>query len=299
MTKIDDYLEPLNNGVWEVAIPKEDVTDPLSDEWKKSPINVPTPGTVASYRNGQYHVHETKTEWRVHLDRYDPKLHPLLHLIDDAPLFLMISETLVMLSSEARGKSKNIESKLKEQEKFLKKGFIFGLFFILLGFVFVISPEVVYYSILQIIVPLAVTIVGIISIIKGIRWHPFRVSEKKDIVNGGKIVLIGIILVILPIVFWTLLLLAILCIWMFASSIMLLNRVRKGRSAVPEGFYSRFAIAVISLILVITMFIIPAAVLKLFMIIAGIVIILVGCAIISATFKLKKRSQQSPKEMVP
>ena len=123
MTKIEDYLEPLHNGVWEVEIPKEDVTEPLSDDWKKSPINVPTPGTIASYRNGQYHVHETKTEWMVHLDRYDPKLHPVLHLMDDAPLFLMISETLVMLSSEARGKSTNIESKLKEQERFLKRGF--------------------------------------------------------------------------------------------------------------------------------------------------------------------------------
>ena len=34
-------------------------------------------------------------EWRVHLDRYDPKVHPLLHLVDDAPLLLMISDTFM------------------------------------------------------------------------------------------------------------------------------------------------------------------------------------------------------------
>ncbi|MDD4255122.1 MAG: hypothetical protein PHP59_07065 [Methanofollis sp.] len=76
MARLDDFLEPLDGGVWEVAVPKEAVTDALDGGWKQSPINVPSPGTLANYRKGNYHLHETATEWRVHHDRYDPKKHP-------------------------------------------------------------------------------------------------------------------------------------------------------------------------------------------------------------------------------
>jgi hypothetical protein len=65
MTRLDDFLGPLHEGVWEVVVPKDTVTEPPDTGWKKSGINVPSPGTLASYRKGRYHVHETKTEWRV------------------------------------------------------------------------------------------------------------------------------------------------------------------------------------------------------------------------------------------
>jgi hypothetical protein len=91
MTSIEDFLQPLREGVWEVIIQKDQVEDPLGPDWIVSLINIPTPGTIASYRKGKYHLHETKKAYKVHLDRYDPKKHPIFHLIDDAPLLLMIS----------------------------------------------------------------------------------------------------------------------------------------------------------------------------------------------------------------
>jgi hypothetical protein len=75
MTRLDEFLEPLHHGVWEVVVPNDSVTEPLDSGWEKEKINVASPGTIVSYRKGQYHVHETTTEWRVHLDRHDPKLH--------------------------------------------------------------------------------------------------------------------------------------------------------------------------------------------------------------------------------
>ena len=299
MTKIDDYLEQLHQGVWEVVIPKDDVTDPLSDEWKRSPINVPTPGTIASYRNGQYHVHETKNEWRIHLDRYDPKIHPTLHLIDDAPLFLMIFETMMMHFSEARGTSNTTVNKMKDQQAFLKNGFSSAIFLLFLGSTFLIYPEFYYYSIFQVFLPLTVIIVGLVIIGKGITWRPVHRADQKGIVKGGKIVLLGIVLSAFPIILWSIILLSVLCIWMLSSEIMLLNRVRKGKSAVMEGFYSRFAIAVISLVLALGIFIIPVKVLTLFMMIVGVIIILIGCTLIVTSLKLKERSQMFPKEMMP
>lgn len=298
MTTIDDYLEPLHTGVWEVVIPKEDVTDPLSGDWKRSSINVPTPGTIASYRNGHYHVHETKNEWRVHLDRYDPKVHPTLHLIDDAPLFLMIFETMLMLFSEARGRSNATEDRMKDQQVFLKNGFSFGIFLIFLGSTFLISPKFYYYGIFQVFLPFTVIIVGFIIIGRGISWRPVIRADQKGIVKGGMIVLVGIVLSTFPIILWSIILLTVLCIWMLSSAIMLLNRVRKGKSAVIEGFYSRFAIAVISLILALGNFIIPVEILWLFMMIVGVIIILIGCTLTVTSLKLKERSQ-FPQEMMP
>jgi len=99
---LDDFLEPLSQGIWEVVIPKDTVTEPLDTGWRKSAINVPSPGTIASYRKGRFHVHETKTEWRVHLDRYDPKKNPVMHLVDDAPLILMISDTFMTLVMDTK-----------------------------------------------------------------------------------------------------------------------------------------------------------------------------------------------------
>ncbi|WP_440951319.1 hypothetical protein [Methanosphaerula subterraneus] len=296
MPTIDDYLEQLHHGVWEVVISKEDVTDPLSDAWKRSPINVPTPGTIASYRNGQYHVHETKNEWRVHLDRYDPKIHPILHLIDDAPLFLMIFETMIMLFSEARGRSNTTERIIKDQLVFLKNGLFSGIFLLFLGSTFIISPEFDYYSIFQIILPLIVIIAGFVSMGRGMTWRPLYTADLKKIIIGGAILFVGLILSVFPIMIWNIILLSVLCIWMLSSALMLLNRVRKGKSAVLEGFYSRFVIAVISLFLAVGIFVIPDAILTLFMMISGVIIILVGCTLIGTTLKLKGRSYTCPED---
>ncbi len=297
MTTIDDYLQPLHNGVWEVLIHKDDISEPLSDTWEKSPVNVPTPGTVASYRNGQYHAHETKTEWRVHLDRYDPKVHPVLHLIDDAPLFLMISETIITLFSEAVGRSTQTKEKLKDQDISLKKGFLFGFILILLGSVFLISPEVMYYGIVGIVLPIIVIGIGVLSIIRSIIRYPGKVSDQKDLIYGGLLTIVGIILVCIPVIFWSILLLVILSIWMISSAFILLNRARKGRSAIPEGFYSRLVIALLSIIVVLIPFIIPGMMLHLFMMILGVIIILLGCALISASYNLKQRSKMHPDVM--
>jgi len=294
MTQIDDFLEPLNHGIWEVGIPKDEVTEPLGDRWIKSRINIPTPGTIASYRNGQYHLHETRTEWRVHLDRYDPTVHPILHLIDDAPLFLMISDTILMLFSEVRGRSVNTRDKLQDQERVLSRSFYLGFFLVLLGLTCIVSPKAVYFSILQLILPLAVIVSGMVSIFTNMTWHPVRVSDPKKLLTGGTILLVGIILGFFPMNVWNLILIVVLGTWMLASAIMLLNRVRKGKSAIPEGFYSRFAIAVISLSLVIVIFYVPAAILALFMIIAGLIIILLGCTMISAAYRLKQVSHPYP-----
>jgi hypothetical protein len=98
MPALMDFLDAIHQGVWEVVVPKEEVTEPVEGLWKKSPVNVRTPETIASFRNGQYHAHETEQDYRVHVDRYDLEKNPVMHLVDDAPLALMIFETLETLT---------------------------------------------------------------------------------------------------------------------------------------------------------------------------------------------------------
>ncbi len=157
MTKLDEFLGPLNNGVWEVVVPKESVTEPLDTGWVKSPINVPTPGTIASYRKGQYHVHEQQTEWHVHLDNHDPKVHPYLHLVDDAPLLLMIGDTVVTLIAGTRKKTGNEKEILEDQKRSWKEQVLVGVLLMLVGVFIASNPMLAFEGIMLLLVPLAIS----------------------------------------------------------------------------------------------------------------------------------------------
>jgi uncharacterized membrane protein HdeD (DUF308 family) len=277
LPRLEDFLEPLNEGVWEVAVPKESVTEPLGPEWKKSAINVPSPETIASYRKGQYHVHETDGEWKVHLDRYDPEEHPVMHLLDDAPLLLMIGDTFVTIVSDIRrNETADTKTILETQNRQWHLQLLAGLFIILIGINVVLDPLGSFVETMSILIPLAIVILGIITAVEGvprIKTEPFIES---DLFRGIIIILTGIIAFYLPIDLWVIVLTIVLSLWMFASAILLLGRVKKGRSAVPEGFVSRLVIGVLSLLFVVTAYFVPVYLVTIFTFIAGILVILIG-----------------------
>jgi uncharacterized membrane protein HdeD (DUF308 family) len=278
--RLDDFLEPLSLGIWEVVIPKEMVTEPLGTEWTASGINVPSPGTIASYRKARFHVHETKTEWRVHLDRYDPKVNPLLHLIDDAPLVLMISDTFMTLIMDTkRTEIKNTEELLKTQGFIWQKQVVSGLILGLAGIFIVKNPVMVFRDLFELILPLAIMCLAVMVLVKTIRARLSERTFSGDLAQGISILCAGIFAFVLPLVLWILVILAVLALWMIASAVLLLRRVVKGRNAVPEGFYSRMAIGIISLVSAILLVISPADILILLIVILGAVTVLLGIAI--------------------
>jgi uncharacterized membrane protein HdeD (DUF308 family) len=253
------------------------VTEPLGEGWERSQINVPTPGTIASYRHGQYHLHETKAEFRVHLDRYDPKKHPLLHLIDDAPLLLMISETFITLISFTREYYRSGTSEqLKEQNAVLRHHLILGPLVIFLGLIFISIPELTFLGITAYLIPGMVLISGALTLKSSLSARPFRVINRNDLIGGVWIIGAGLVLSAISPELWGGVILFILSGWMFASSVMLLRRVVKGRKAVPEGFVSRMLIGAVSLVLGIASLIEPAAVLMVFMDVLGALTIIIG-----------------------
>jgi len=289
MPSVEDFLHPLHEGIWEVSIPRDQVTEPLGEEWVRSQINVPTPGTIASYRSGQYHLHETKTELKVHLDRYDPKKHPLLHLIDDAPLLLMISETFITLISFTRQQSlSDTGGQRDEQNAVLRHHLILGPLLIFLGFIFIFIPDLTFLGLTTLLIPGVVLLSGVLTLVSSVSVDPFRVTSRNDLISGVWIIGVAIILGWIPPRLWGGMILVLLSGWMFASSAMLLRRVLKGRRAVPEGFVSRMLIGAVSLLLGGASLIAPEAVLMIFMDILGLLTVTAGGVVTITGIRLRR-----------
>lgn len=286
---LDEFLRPLHEGVWEVIVPKESVTEPLDPGWKKSRINIPSPGTVACYRKGQYHVHEQQTEWHVHIDNYDPKVHPVLHLIDDAPLLLMVGDTVVTLIAGTRKKTGNEQEILEDQERSWKEQVLAGALLILGGVFIFANPSLMFRAIIHILVPLFIAGLGFITSLQGLSFRPVRIRPGGALWRGIGIVVAGIIAFFLPLALWTGVILGLLTLWMFASAIILLARARKGRTAIPEGFASRVTIAILSLMIGVLIFLNPKDLFQVIVMTVGVIAFLLGLMLLVNGVRLRNR----------
>jgi hypothetical protein len=295
MTRLDDYLGPLRQGIWEVEIQKESVTEPLDPGWILSRINVPSPGTIASYRKGRFHVHETKTSWRVHLDRYDPGKNPLLHLIDDAPLVLMISDTFMALIMDSRRTDpKSMADSLRTQRFIWHEQVMYGVLLGVVGFFILNNPVRIFEQIFDMLLPLAILGIAVMFFIRTFRAKRQLRYRIRDLLSGTVIFAAGIFAFLLPMKYWVTGILGVLTVWMVASAVMLLFRVAKGKSAVPEGFYSRMAIGIISLVLTILLQVCPAGILVLFVEILGTITVLLGITLCINGLRLRAWIRQTP-----
>jgi hypothetical protein len=289
VTTLDEYLGPLHDGVWEVIVPKESVIDPLDPAWERSAINVPSPGTIASYRKGQYHAHETATEWQVHLDNYDPKIHPCLHLVDDAPLLLMIGDTLITLVAGSRRKNGDEKSILEGQKRAWQLQAFIGVFLVLVGVRVISNPLLTFRNIFLYLLPLAIIGLGLVTMGKGLQFRPFKILPGGIAGHGIGIIFAGIIAFLLPLNVWIFVILGVLALWMFTSAGMLLWRARIGRAAIPEGFISRVVIAIVSLVLAVLIFVDPKGILQLLMVILGVTAFLGGLMLFVNGVRLRNR----------
>ena len=216
-----------------------------------------------------------RTEWRVHWDRYDPKEKPLLHLLDDAPLLLMLSGTFVALLMDVR-KGSDTAAILERQNHTWQLLLVLGISMIFIGAVVVAQPFFTFSAIILLLIPLALLAFGGTILVKGIRFSPFDVISGWGIITGLCLVVIGIVSFFLPVVVWGFVVLLILALWGFGSAYMSLRRVVKGRKAVPEGFYKWLAIGILSLVLSLLIFVIPKDIAGILMIMLGLVAVVLG-----------------------
>lgn len=295
MTGLDDFLEPLSQGVWEVVIPKDMVTEPPGTGWKKSKINVPSPGTLACYRKARFHAHETKTGWRVHLDRYDPEVHPLLHLVDDAPLVLMISDTfMTLIMNTRRSEIKNTDEILKTQRFIWQEQVFSGLVLGPVGLFIVLNPFAFLKNTFELILPLTLICLAVFVLVRAVRMRELERYRARELYGALGLFCAGILAYILPLALWVVFILAVLSLWMLASAVMLLKRVIQGRHAVPEGFFSRMAIGVISLLSAILLITSPAGTVAFLVTILGTITVLSGITLCINGLRLRAAMNRVP-----
>lgn len=276
MSELDDFLAPLHQGIWEVIVPKGQVSEAQGEDWIKSSVNLPSPDTIASYRKGRYHAHETKSDWRVHMDLYDPDTHPVMHLVDDAPLLLMIAGTVESLWVDAKNTRKMDKKQLLHEQKIAWQLILFaGIFLFLIGCLMIFKNYITAEYFVTIGLPIAMVGFAIFIIFQGIRIRPMNAIAKKNIVVGIIFIMFGILALYSP-AFTILLWVLFLAVWPISTAFVSLKRVRKGKIATPDGFKKRLVIGVVSIILVILFFIAPEQVTILIVGVVAIIIIMMG-----------------------
>ena len=288
MTRLDDYLQPLEEGIFEVFVDKSEVTEPLDEGWEMSKINLPSPETVASYRKGQYHVHETKDQWKVHKDRYDPKDHPLLHLVDDAPLVFMIAGTFNTLLFESKSSVRKDPLQLLEEHKAAwQLLMVTGIFLILLGGILALDPIRWFTGCIKYIIPLAIVGFALFLIWRAFTVRPLRMESSKRMMLGLGVLLIGIVTFLINPIWIALMFVLVIALWSFSSAFMSLRRTTGGRLATPEGFYKRLGMGAFSLILGLAVILAPAAVVSFIMYILAAMAMLIGAIMIVDSLGLR------------
>jgi len=273
LSTLESYLDALHQGVFQVVVPKAVVTEPLEPGWKRSAINVPSPDTIASYRKGQYHAHETVSEYRVHMDRYDPEKNPLMHLIDDAPLVLMIHETMETIFVTGRDATRrDPRQRLADQNMSWKLRMGLGAILLAIGAVLLllaVGETVLFFTV---VLPSLVLILGLLTIVEGVRGRDRKERAGREIARGGMMASAGLVLFVLWELYLVLILL-VLMVWFFSSAAVTLLRVVRERRRLTTGFWYTLGLGVSSLALGILAITLPAELVEILLaLLAGLVL---------------------------
>lgn len=289
MARLDDFLSPLDHGVWEVTVPKTSVTEP-PDDWVKSAINVPAPGVTASYRKGHYHAHEMDDEWKVHVDTYDPAVHPFLHLADDAPLLLMIGDTFLTLIADTRETIHDDHRQIvAEQERSVWLMAGAGMFLVLMGLIVATDPLFTFNSLLINLLRIVIVLGGLAVIATAFSFPPLRFASPGRLVLGTGIFVAGVIFAYLPSDWLGGFVLLVIFVWALASAFISFRRLYRYGRGVPEGFRKRLVMGVCSLALGIVVVLVPDATVVFLVLVIGLLLALVGILIITRAAMLHKR----------
>jgi hypothetical protein len=115
-------------GREEIEIPKE-LGSFILDKAEETSLGQKN-GATKQYRYGKLHIREYEDKFLVHMDKVDPRKHPLAHLVLDAP------EVLVGLASAVIGGSKVNSYVNKNKKNSILPVLIGSLVFGYLGFSF-------------------------------------------------------------------------------------------------------------------------------------------------------------------
>ncbi len=290
MPKLDDFLDPLFSGIREVEVLKSQVDEPLDPDWKLSKINIPSPKMISSYRKGRLHAHVYEDEYRVHLDRYDPDKHPGLHLIDDAPLILMIWGTLGALSIEASATAKGKQDRrISALKGTYWTRIALGVLVAFAGVMLMLSPLQYAKLAASVVVPAIVVGIGLLIVYRALFQGKRRTWTMAA--TGSAIAILGIAMFYFS-QFTAFLLLFVLAVW-FIGSAALSIKSALGRSGLSHGGIApKLVMGLLSLILGILIFFMPQEVVKLLFFLFGAIGLLLGILLIVNGLALRRVSKE-------
>jgi uncharacterized membrane protein HdeD (DUF308 family) len=136
------------------------------------------------------------------------------------------------------------------------------------------------HSLFGVLIPVLIIGLGLLMITRGFRSRGEGGISWGTVCSGLGICAIGALFFYLPFQVLLGVILGILALWGFASAGVALLAVRKGRAAIPSGFYQRLGLGLISLAFSILIFVAPAAVVRILILILGIVAFLLGIVLI-------------------
>jgi len=208
----------------------------------------------------------------------------------------MISDTFMTLIVDSRrDPGKDRAASLSAQRFIWQEEVVFGILLVLVGIFIFENPFLALRNLFELAVPLAVSVIALVFLARAFRAGIPEEQRSSDRASGTGLLCAGICAFLFPLGLWIVVVLVLLTVWMTASAVMLLFRVLKGRSAVPEGFYSRMATGIVSLVMAYLLLVSPKDVLALLMTILGVITFLAGLTLSINGMRLRQWMRQTPK----
>ena len=123
------------------------------------------------------------------MDLYDPAKNPAMHLVDDAPLILMLGGTMESLWVDAKN-TKKMDKKelLSEQGKTWRLIFLAGIALLAVGILVIVvelgAADKVFAAFVVLVVPIAIMGFAGFMILQGARIKPLNANSTRLIIIG-------------------------------------------------------------------------------------------------------------------
>ena len=244
---------------------------------------------IDSYRKGPLHVHEYVEEYRVHLDRYDPEKHAILHLVDDAPMLLMIWGTVSTLSKEAAEAARGgMEDRMHSLSGTYRARILVGTAIVLIGAIVFLFPLEGATFLFLYALPAAVVFLGVAELFGAL--YQKKEAKLVDVVIGSIVVALGLILFVIT-GFEVLVVLISLSVWLLGSGSLSLRAYKRARMVSKKDATPKLYVGVISLAMGVGVLFLPLEMFLILMLAFGIMIMLVGAVLVASGFGLRHASK--------
>jgi uncharacterized membrane protein HdeD (DUF308 family) len=232
------------------------------------------------------------------MDIYDPAKNPAMHLVDDAPLLLMIGGTVESLWVDAKNVKKMDKRQLLKEHKIAwQLSLLAGIALLTVGAAVIAvelgAADMVFAAFVVLIVPMSIMGFALFMILQGMRINPMNANSKRLIIIGLGLICLGILSYFFPALL-VIFLLIFMVLWPISSAVISLKRTKMGKIATPDGLRKRMIIAVGSIVLAVLFVLNPQGVAGLIIFVVATIIIFMGVVSMLKALGLRRALKTFP-----